>query len=278
MNQTLVDEIVANVLARLQPTSARTVNQAVPVESTHVAAATLSPQIVRASESTAHPPQADSTGHGPNDKRNLPASDRSQVTQDSKPSSIELFVPIITADLLEKSVRPGQKLWIGRTSILTPSARDWLHSKQSSWSRIEKHGGTASTSMGIRSRWQIILQTVTPTVRALHDSLRRLSEAWTVEVVGQPREAVALATNQISTAECDGVVIFTEQAELIACQANRNDRVRAAVIQNAKQWDQVVRTLGANVVCVCPIGRTFMELRSLLRDVAGTRPMTPAGW
>ena len=125
-------------------------------------------------------------------------------------------------------------------------------------------------------RWQIILQTVTPTVRALHEGLRRLSEGWKIELVGQPLEAAALATNLVSTAACDGVVIFTEQAELIACKANRNERVRAAVIQNNKQWEQVMRTLSANVVCINPIGRTFMELRNLLRDCAGTKPQVPA--
>jgi hypothetical protein len=146
------------------------------------------------------------------------------------------------------------------------------------WSRIEKSSASSTTSEGVRSRWQIILQTVTPTVRTLHDGLRRMSEGWKIELVGLPSEAVELATKLIVTAESDGIVIFTEQAELIACKANRNDRVRAAVVQNAKQWDQVVKTVSANVVCISPIGRTFMELRNLLRDCAGTKPTIPAGW
>ena len=85
------------------------------------------------------------------------------------------------------------------------------------------------------------------------------------------------AINLVNTAECDGVVIFTEQADLVACQSNRNERVRAAVMQNSKQWEQVMRTLGANVVCISPIGRTFIELRNLLRDCAGTKPQAPSG-
>ena len=188
------------------------------------------------------------------------------------------MMPIITADLLETSVSPGLSLRIGRSSILTPSARDWLHAKHTAWSRQEKSGSTSAGPMGTKGRWQIILQTVTPTVKALHEGLRRLSEGWKIELVGQPSEAAAMATGLICTAGCDGVVIFTEQAELIACKANRNDKVRAAVIQNSKQWESVMRTLSANVVCISPIGRTFIELRNLLRDCAGTKPKTPAGW
>ena len=118
---------------------------------------------------------------------------------------------------------------------------------------------------------------MTPTVRSLQDGLRRLADGWKIEIVGQPLEAAVLATSLVSTAECDGVVIFTEQAELIACRANRNERVRAAVMQNPKQWEQVTRTLSANVVCISPIGKTFIELRNLLRECSGTRPQQPSG-
>lgn len=249
VNQGLIDEIVANVLARLQNVPARPVSQASPA--------------APAKSVEAAAPNA------------IPASNGQS---DSKPSLIELFSPVITADMLENSVRPGQGLRIGRMSILTPSARDWLHSKRTVWTRHDKSGGSTTPSGTGRNRWQIILQTVTPTVRALHDGLRRLSEGWKIELVGQPSEAAAMAIHLVSTAESDGVVVFTEQAELIACKANRNERVRAAVIQSSRQWEQVVRTLGANVVCISPIGQTFMELRNLLRDCAGTKPKPPAGW
>ena len=261
MNQALIDEIVTSVLAQLQPASARPASapqvrpQPVPATSLPTAAHTVIASSV--------PPVS-----------TVPVA-ASPVTLPAKPAAIELLFPVITADVLEQSVRAGQSVRIGRHSILTPSARDWLNSKRTSWSRQDKAvGGVAG---GQRARWQVILQTVTPTVRSLQDGLRRLADGWKVEIVGQPLEAAVLATSLVSTAECDGVVIFTEQAELIACKANRNDRVRAAVMQNPKQWEHVVRSLGANVVCISPIGRTFIELRNLLRDCAATRPRPPAG-
>jgi hypothetical protein len=119
---------------------------------------------------------------------------------------------------------------------------------------------------------------MTPSVQALQDGLRRMSDGWKIEIVGAPMEAAAMATSLIGTAECDGVIVFTEFAEFIACKANRNERVRAAVMHDARQWEHVMRTLGANVVCISPVGRSFVELRNLLRDCAEMKPRTPAGF
>ena len=82
----------------------------------------------------------------------------------------------------------------------------------------------------------------------------------------------------ISKAEHDGVAILSEYAEIIACRANRNERVRAAVISDRKQLELTMQHLGVNVVCINPNGRTFIEMRNLLRDCAAKRPVAPAGW
>lgn len=247
-NQALIDEIVTNVLARLQPAAVRPV--ASPVKP---------PTPVAVTQPT------------------VPAMTPATAVA-SKPQIVELLTPVITADLLENAVKPGQALRIGRSSILTPSARDWLHSKRLTWTRQDRGTSSNGSSPTARSAWRLILQTVTPGVRALHEGLKNLTDGFKVELVGQPFEAAALATNLVSTAECDGVVIFTEHADAVACKANRNERVRAAVMQHSKQWELVTQTLGANVVCISPVGRTFIELRNLLRECAGTKPRVPAGF
>ncbi|HEY0982571.1 hypothetical protein [Schlesneria sp.] len=277
MNQALIDEIVSGVLAQLKPAPApsRPLNSGTTQTSAASPPAPLAARNV-ATSSTAAPLVSPAPASSP-----IPAVALSSpvpvpaATPASKPVVVELTVPVITADILEQSVRAGQSVRFGRSSIITPAARDWLNSKRTSWSRQDKN--SASANGGAPIKWQVILQTMTPTVRSLQEGLRRMTDGWKIEVVGQPLEAADLATSLVSTAECDGVVIFTEQAELIVCKANRNDRVRAAVMQNTKQWEQVMRTLSANVVCISPVGKTFVELRNLLKDCATTRPRPPAG-
>jgi hypothetical protein len=234
VDQALIEQIVSNVLAQLQPASAR--------------------PVVESPKSTP------------------------KMTATEKPSAIELNASIITADLLEENARVGQPLKIGRRSILTPSARDWLHTKRIDWSRGDKASAGGNSSSTAAARWQLIVQSVTPTVKALHDGLKRQSEGWKIELVGQPVEAAALAIGSINKAEFEGVTILSEFAEIIACRANRNERVRAAVISDRKQLELTMQHLGVNVVCINPTGRTFIELRNLLRDCAAKKPQAPAGW
>ncbi len=194
-------------------------------------------------------------------------------------SIVEITAPVITANLLAEAVRNGQPLKIGGKSILTPAARDWLNSKKIAWSRVDT---TTPLVAGVvakeRARWQLIVQTVTPTVRALHDSLKRNSEGLKIDLVGQPLEAATVAASALSTAERDGVMVISEFAEIIACRANRSERVRAAVIADRKQLELTRQHLGVNLVCINPNGRTFIELRNLLRDCVAMSPTAPAGW
>lgn len=259
MNDTLIDDIVKNVLAKLQPASSRPVNGSSSLPVTTQAQSPTKPA------SSPLPTRITTVAPTP---------------VESKLATVDLISPVITADVLEATVRPGQALRIGRGSILTPSARDWLNAKRISWTRQDKSAGANSSATGstAKFRWQLVLQTVTPSVQALHEGLRRLADGWKAELVGQPMEAAALATSLINTADCDGVVVFSEYAEFIACKANRNERVRAAVMHNSKQWELVTRTLGANVVCISPVGRTFIELRNLLRECAASKPNKPAGF
>lgn len=242
MNQALVDQIVANVLAQLQPAPPRPViEQPAP-----------KPQPV------------------------VPAASRPQAT--------ELTAAVITADLLAATVRTGMALQIGRKSIVTPAARDWLHTNKVAWSRS---GSVAPQSLVASEptvkvvsvgKWQLVIQTVTANVRALQDAFKRQSDGWDIELVGQPHEAASAAIRSISTAERDGVVVISDFAEVIACRANRNARVRAAVIADRKQLELASHHLGVNLVCVNPQGKTFIELRNLLRDCAAMTPTQPVGW
>ena len=240
VDQALIEQIVSNVLAQLQPASVRPVTE--------------SP------------------------KSTLKTMAVEKLMTVEKPAVIELTASVITADLLEATARAGQPLKIGRRSILTPSARDWLHTKRMDWSRIDKLAVGGSSMTKGAARWQLIVQTVTPTVKALQDGLKRQPEGWKIELVGQPVEAVTLAIGAISKAKHDGVAILSEYAEIIACRANRNERVRAAVISDRKQLELTMQHLGVNVVCINPNGRTFIELRNLLRDCAAKRPQVPAEW
>ena len=244
MDQALIDQIVSNVLAQLQPAPVR------PVVEAPVAEAPLFSKLPAATVAAPKP----------------------------QPIAIELTAPVITAELLAATVRAGQPLKIARRSVLTPSARDWLNTRKISWTQFEKTSGVSEPRTTSGARWQLIVQTVTPNVRALQESMKRQPEGWAMDLVGQPLEAAAQAVRAIGTAEYDGIAVISEYAEIIACRGNRNDRVRAAVITDRNQLELTSKHLGVNLVCINPKGKTFIELRNLLRDCGKTRPTAPTGW
>lgn len=227
-DQAFIEQIVASVLAQLQPPAA-------PRSTTPTASAA--------------PPSA--PGAGP----------------------IELLAAVLTAEQLAERVRPGQAVRIGARTLLTPTARDWLKTHKVSWSRLSPN---AVVSGG---NWQLLASTVTPAVRTLQDAVRRESPGWKQSLVGSATEAADAAVRAVTTAEVHGVLVITSQPEAVACLANRSPKIRAAVVTSADQLRLLAASLGPNVLAANPAGRSFIDLRNLVRGCAALgRPQAPSGW
>ncbi len=211
----LIEQIVANVLAELQPAPAVRAQVSIPPESS--------------------PAKLDA-------------------------SMIELDLPVITADSLAERLRAGQSVRIGRRSILTPSARDWLASRKISWSRLASGAAAGSKTS---ARWQLVLTAVTPALATLRPSLSE----WKTELLGTAREAADHAIRVISTSESDGVLGLCTSPEAVACLANRNPKLRAAVLNSPAEVPGLVDQLSPNFLVINPRGKSFVELRNLVRVV-----------
>lgn len=234
----LIDRIVSNVLAQLQPPGS---SRAMTAESKPV-------------ESSA-----------------LPAKPHA-----AKPVAIELLDPVITAKLLQDRAATAIALRFGPKSLLTPSARDWLHTRKVAWSR-ESTVTPATTATTAKRR--LLLSTVTPTVRTVQSTLSRELPGWECDLVGKATEAVETVTRLINAAEAELVVVCSDRAALVACYANRSIKVRAAVATSTDALTTTAKSLGANVVAFDPTGKSYIELRNILRTCAALgRPQPPLGW
>lgn len=210
----LIEQIVANVLAELQPAAAKV---RAPVE---------------------------------------------QSLASSQPSShaIELDAAVITADVLEERVRKGQSLRIGNRAILTPSARDWLAQRKIAWTRSS---GASTAQAHSAARWQLIITTATPAV----GNLRQELAGWKTDLLGTPQEAAEQATRAICTGESDGVLALCRAADVVACLANRNPKVRAAVLRSTADLSDLASQLDPNLLVVNPQQKSFVELRNIVRAI-----------
>jgi hypothetical protein len=203
--------------------------------------------------------------------------DQRAGTTPARWTAIELLDSVITAKLLQDRAMTASALRFGPKSLLTPSARDWLHTRKVAWSR-EAGSSTTSTNSSTATR-RLLISTVTPTVRAVQGTLNRELPGWGCDLIGKATEVVETATRLLATAEAELVIAFSDRAELIACYANRSAKVRAAVVSSIETLTAMAKSLGTNLFVIDPTGRSYIELRNILRACAAlARPQPPLGW
>lgn len=189
-----------------------------------------------------------------------------------------LVIPdrIVTADLLQAQARPGTKVVISKKAILTPAAQDHVRNHRIT---VERNDTSPAGNSVAVVRWKIILSTVAEhTARAI-DAVCQKQSAVQRELSGNATEAAATAVSAISRSEVAGVIVVTAVPQVVACRANRNVAVRAAVVSDLASWQQVQPQLRPNVVCISPHGRGFMELQNVINKVlASPAPEVPADW
>ncbi len=183
---------------------------------------------------------------------------------------------VITADVLEQRSNGSREITIGPKSILTPSARDFLKSRNITCTRQSVH----QTGPAATCRWKAIVVESTPSVAAALDDVCGSGDGcWQRELAGCPSEAVSAAVSAVCRADAVGVVVFTNDAESIACRANRNRQVRAAVVTDTQAVKTVGHRMGANLIAIAPNGKSDFDLRNMLRTFTANGPtQIPNEW
>ena len=183
---------------------------------------------------------------------------------------------VITADTLASKTNGRTTIRIVRSSLLTPSARDYLraHGISVEWPV------TDSTQAASAGHWAAIVVSKTAVVEQAVDDLTRTGGVEMArQLVGTIKEAVETAVSGLCRAETAGVVIFASNPERVVCLANRNCRIRAAAVADIQALKSARCQIGANLICIDPEGRSYFELRRLLQELTtGEPPQVPDGW
>lgn len=190
-----------------------------------------------------------------------------------RPEAVVFTEAVITGSLLEGRVGVSRSVRFAPQAVLTPTARDFLRIKQIEWSR-EAGNMIAPAS----ANWQAIVSKSLPPVLSAIEALKTSGEGWDLRLSGTSIEAACQAVSAISRAEAAGIAVFAEDPDVVACLANRNSRVRAAVVHNTEALSSLRRILGPNVLAISPANKSFFELRNLLKTWSnGGSPVAPSG-
>lgn len=190
-----------------------------------------------------------------------PAASESTPSAIARPGhGVQIAEHVVTHALLADTVNGAKTVQIGPKAILTPSARDYISSR-----RIEIIRDTLPAKTANRARWQILVTTSTPQIVPLVEALKQSGIACDLRLLGLGVEAAAQAVAALCRGEAAKIVVFTSQPELVACLANRNDRVHAAAVVDAKAAERVRHDMNANLLAIDPAGKGVHELHTCLK-------------
>ncbi|WP_390881370.1 RpiB/LacA/LacB family sugar-phosphate isomerase [Thalassoroseus pseudoceratinae] len=96
--------------------------------------------------------------------------------------------------------------------------------------------------------------------------------------MGSNTEAVSLAISQICRASVRGVLVCSDQCFEVACRANRQQKVRAVVVEDSNDVQAAREQVNANVFCVSPRSIPLYSIRNLFREITRLKPSPQEGW
>jgi hypothetical protein len=181
---------------------------------------------------------------------------------------------VLSAEDVKRSVNGHREVIVGPQAVVTPLAADQLRMNGVRISRQQ-----AEEKPAAKVTWGYVLDKANPLATSAVRSLERdgltLKELQGKNEGPVCRWAKAVA-ECVAQGGCIGCVVFCEDSGLVCCVANKLAGLRAAAIASTPQAARAVMTFGPNLVAIEMSGRTFFELRQILKTICGVdRPLCP---
>jgi hypothetical protein len=167
---------------------------------------------------------------------------------------------LLSADDLRCHLNGQRELQLLPHTVVTPLAADELRARGV---RITKHTPVPVTSKQPSSAWGYTQERPDALVAAAVQGLEREG----ISLVSLPFSMHDIAS-QITRSDCLGAVHFCGDPALVCCIANKHSGLRAAAVLTVAHAQRARTSLGANLFAVEMPGRTFFELRQILRTIA----------
>lgn len=169
---------------------------------------------------------------------------------------------IVTAEVLESRLKGARRVRVTARALLTPSAHDVIRTR-----RLQVIRDSAKTEPGGSAGAHWLLLTVQP-VSGLDGAIATWRATGTTvdsKLANDPADAAAIAISAICRGEAANILVLTSAPEWVACLANRNSQVRAAVIADAGAISRLKQTLRPNVLAFDGSRRGSFELGGIFK-------------
>jgi hypothetical protein len=183
---------------------------------------------------------------------------------------------VLAAEDVRRHLSGQQELVLSPRAIITPLAAEELRSNGIRITRQapEKQAASAPAWGYAQERPHPAVQRAVQALTRDGLHLKELPAAKDSAPCGWAR----VVAECVARGECTGGVVFCQDPGLFCCVANKLAGLRAVAVVTVAQAARAKQTLGSNLVAVEMPGRTFVELRQILRTlcIAGS-PECPPG-
>jgi hypothetical protein len=170
---------------------------------------------------------------------------------------------VVAAEDLRRALNGHRELLVAPQTVITPLAVEQLRERG-----VQVRRQPAAEKPASRPTWGYAQDRPHSLVTSAVQALRREGLSWkelpAAECDADCRWARALA-ECVARGECGGGVVFCQDPGLLCCVANKVAGLRAAAVNTVAQAGRALLTLGPNLVAVEMPGRTFFEIRQILR-------------
>lgn len=176
-------------------------------------------------------------------------------------TDLMLLDAVITERLLEEKLKGLKRVEVGVKSIVTPAAKDWLRHNQVEWRWVPV---SSQLPKPAANRLLISASKAASSQQVCDDVTRTRNGEWRVSVV-ESGQAVATAVKAIADDGIKTVVVLADEPDVVACLANRNELVRAAVVASVVDIERVQKSLKPNVLVIAPEKKGAFEILRMVR-------------
>jgi hypothetical protein len=180
---------------------------------------------------------------------------------------------LLAEDDLRRHWTSQREIVLGTKTIVTPLALDFLKGKRVAIRRDDK-----ACDNGVSpSHWGIAVESpssiVSAAMKALFQDGRTLIALENAR--GDGIGWIRSIASQVVRGQPPGALIVSEQPSLAACIANKIPGIRAASVSQAAEIGSLNAVLSPNLFALTATGRTFFELRQLLKLATSSPPACP---
>ena len=180
---------------------------------------------------------------------------------------------LLAEDDLRRHWTSQREIVLSPKTIVTPLALDFLKGKRIAIRREEK---TNNSGVSASFVWGIVEETSSPLVAAAMKALNQEGRSLSIiSGAGEWFTQIRAIAAKVANGNPPGVVVVSEQPGLAACIANKTAGVRAVSVSQAAEVVALRAMLGPNMFALTTTGRTFFELRQLLKSATASPPICP---